>query len=97
MTRDKSDLDSARQISIHIPLARYDSKTITASPLYPSFQSTYRSRGMTNRSAQKTHSIIISIHIPLARYDYYKLVTKGSHEISIHRPLARYDVLIYPI
>ena len=52
---------------------------------------------MTNRSAQKTHSIIISIHIPLARYDYYKLVTKGSHEISIHIPLARYDVLIYPI
>ena len=55
------------------------------------FQSTYRSRGMTEAEANRERVLKISIHIPLARYDGIWFIVAGVRGISIHIPLARYD------
>ena len=80
-------------ISIHIPLARYDVRGLRYGIWLYKFQSTYRSRGMTQLASAWSDTHVISIHIPLARYDDMQNEIDAWIRISIHIPLARYDLL----
>ncbi len=90
-TRDRSQKDDIRRVSIHAPLARCDFIFDHPFPGLSMFQSTHLLRGATQRQYQPCFRPGVSIHAPLARCDSLQFSSRLRGDVSIHAPLARCD------